>query len=70
MAIETIGAYGEGAWQFLLELGRRLKIVSQDSRATSFLFQRLSVAMQRGNAACVLGTVADSDSASDFFFSI
>jgi hypothetical protein len=26
-----------------------------------FLVQRLSVAVQRGNAACILGTVADED---------
>ena len=54
VAIETLGAYGDGAWQFLMDLGRRLKLVSQDTRAASFLFQRLSVALQRGNVACIV----------------
>jgi len=26
-----------------------------------FLMQRLNLAMQRGNAACILGTIADND---------
>ena len=57
IAIETFGAFGEEAAKFMSELGRRLTRTTQDSRSASFLFQRLSVTMQRGNAACVLGTI-------------
>jgi len=32
-----------------------------------FLMQRLSVAMQRGNAACILGTIADDDFSTECF---
>ena len=32
-----------------------------------FLLPRLSVAVQRGNAGCVLGTIAEDGSVSDFF---
>jgi len=32
-----------------------------------FLMQRLSEAMQRGNAACILGTIADDDFSTEFF---
>ena len=32
-----------------------------DQRAGSFLKQRISMALQIGNAACVLGTVSDRD---------
>jgi len=45
---------GQGV--FLEEFGRRIKVVTRDSRSMSFLCQRLSVAVQKGNAACVLGT--------------
>ena len=38
---------------------------TQDSRSASFLFQRLSVTMQTGNAACVLGFIFRQ-----FFFDI
>jgi len=34
------------------ELGRRITAVTDDPRETGFLFQRLSVALQRGNAVC------------------
>ena len=44
------------ASSFLQELGRRIQAVTKDSRTMTFLWQRLSVAVQKGNAACVLGT--------------
>ena len=59
-------AVGRDSWMFLDDLGRRLVRITQDSRAAIFLLQRISSAVQRGNAACVLGTVADFYS--DSFF--
>jgi hypothetical protein len=38
-------------------LGRRTAEVSGDPRSTAFLKQRLALAVQRGNAASVLGTM-------------
>lgn len=67
IAIETLGAFGNNAIEFICELGQRLQIVSKDTRAKMFLLQRLSVAVQRGNAACVLGTLADNDCSAEFF---
>ena len=43
--------------ELVTEIGRRIAEVSHDSRSTSFLRQRISVAIQRGNAACVNGTL-------------
>ena len=62
VAIETFGALGETAIDFLRDLGRRIAKVTGERRATEFLLQRISCAIQRGNAACVLGTAADNDS--------
>jgi len=31
------------------EIGRRITTITEDSRETTFLFQRLSMALQRGN---------------------
>jgi hypothetical protein len=62
IAVETLGALGDDASDFLHQLGRRIANVTGERRATEFLLQRLSVAIQRGNAASVLGTV---DSATD-----
>jgi hypothetical protein len=57
IAIETLGAFGEEAEHFIRELGRRITTATGERRATEFLWQRLSVAVQRGNAISVLGTV-------------
>ena len=39
------------------EIDRRLSEVSGESRSTQFLRQRIGIALQRGNAAPVLGTI-------------
>ena len=56
-AIETSGVWGSSALNLVAELGRRLAEVTHEPRSTMFLRQRLSVAVQRGNAYCVLGTL-------------
>jgi len=61
VAIETLGAFGEVAQSFIHELGRPITEVTGERRATEFLWQRSSVATQRGNASCVLGTVDCTD---------
>ena len=50
IALETLGPLGTKSYTFLRELGRRLTIVTEDPRETSFLFQRISIAVQRFNA--------------------
>ena len=55
VAIETSGAFGPSTMAFLKELGRRISRATGEPRSTQFLLQRLSAAVQRGNAAAVLG---------------
>lgn len=55
IAIETTGAIGPQSRVFLHELGRRVALETGEARSRSFLLQRLSVAVQRGNAAAVMG---------------
>jgi len=43
---------------FLSDLGRRITQSTDDHRESSFLFQRLSMLIQRYNAVAVLGTLA------------
>ena len=45
------------ATEFLKELGHRLRQVSGEANSYAYLTQRLSVAVQRGNAASVLWTM-------------
>ena len=59
VAIETSGVFGPETMEFLRELGRRLQPVSADHNSFIYLIQRLSVAVQRGNAASVLGSAGN-----------
>jgi hypothetical protein len=56
VAIETLGPINEEGESFLSKLGRRLSAVSGDPRETAFLFQRLSVIVQRCNAVSFAGS--------------
>ena len=55
LAFESMGPIGSKAIIFLKELGRRLTLATDNPLETAHLFQRLSVALQRFNAVCVLG---------------
>ena len=56
VACETMGPLNSKALSFLALLGRRISAVSGDSRESSFLFQRISVAVQRFNCVCFRGS--------------
>ena len=56
LACEVTGVWCQEAVEIFQELGRRILEVTGDKRETSFLFQRLSIALQKGNAACMLGS--------------
>ena len=58
IAIETVGCMGPRTLKFLKDLGRRLERVTDSALSYVYLVQRLSVALQWGNAASVLGTIA------------
>jgi len=49
------------AVELVQEIGRRITLVTEDSRETVFLFQRLSIALQRGNAVSFLSTFTATD---------
>jgi len=47
--IETAGTWHHQAVELVQEQGRRATIITGDSRETTYLFQQLSVALQKGN---------------------
>jgi hypothetical protein len=64
VAFETFGPINAKGADFLRDLGRRLSAITGDKRETSFLFQRLSICIQRFNSICFQGSFshpADSD---------
>jgi len=58
IAAETMGAINSEGTEFLDDLGRRITQVTDDNREKAFLYQRLSMLIQRYNAVAVLGTFA------------
>jgi len=64
ISFETLGPINSSGHSFICELGRRIAAISGDSRATTFLYQRLSITVQRFNAVAFRGCfyTADLDS--------
>ena len=57
VGFETFGPLGDQASKLVTEIGKRLTEVTGEKRATSYLKQRISMAIQRGNRASVLATI-------------
>ncbi|XP_072930332.1 uncharacterized protein [Epargyreus clarus] len=67
-AVETLGPWGPEARQFFKEMSSRLVDVSGDPRAGAYFGQRISLAIQRGNAASILGTLPGGSALDSLFY--
>ena len=56
VGMETLGRICEGAHEFIEEIGHKTTDITSDPRETQFMFQRLSVAVQRFGAVCLSET--------------
>ena len=57
VAIETLGVIGPKSLSFIRDLGHRIQQRSGEVKSLTYLLQRLSVAVQRGNAISVMGSI-------------
>jgi hypothetical protein len=57
VAIETSGVWGTEGLRFVKEIGRRIARITEEARSTQYLIQRISLTVQRGNVAAILGTL-------------
>ena len=57
VATETLGAMGKRSLAFVRELGHRVMQCTGEVKARTYLLQHLSIALQRGNAVSVMGSV-------------
>jgi len=55
VAVETLGPWNDEGLALIAEIGRRTSMITADPREDLFLFQRISVAVQRRNAASFTG---------------
>ena len=59
VALETHGPFCKAALDIFVDLGRRIAERTGDPREGAFLFQRVSLAIQRGNAAALHGSFGE-----------
>lgn len=59
-AMETLGAWGPDARRLTKAIGQRITERTGELRATFFLKQRLSLAVQRGNASSIISCIPSS----------
>ena len=67
-ALEVQGFLGESSVVIITRLCKLLCRSHDNQRAGSFLKQRISMALQIGNAACGLGTVSDRDAFEEIYY--
>ena len=68
IAIETFGAWGTEGLNFIKNIGQKIKVISGNKRSTFFLFQSISMAVQRGNASSILGTVKPGKKLDEIYY--
>lgn len=68
ICVETLGTFGEDGLKLVSRIGELMRNVTGEKRSTSFLIQRISVAVQRGNAAAILGTVPSECSLDEIYY--
>jgi hypothetical protein len=60
LAFESLGPWCKEAIDFINVIGNRLIAESGDLKSKKILFERIFLAIQRGNAASIRGTFPDS----------
>ena len=57
IAVETYGSWGPESLKFIKEVGKKIQENTGEKRATAYLIRSISMSIQRGNAASIMGTV-------------
>ena len=68
MGVETFGAWGPQGATLIKTLGKMIQEKTKEKRSTFFLFQSISMAVQRGNAASVLGTARPGEKLDEIYY--
>ena len=70
IAVETFGTWESWVHKFITNIGRTISGSTKNPRLTSFIFQAISMAVQRGNLQCVQGAYGESafEDLDEFFY--
>ena len=67
VGIETLGSWGTNGHKLVKEIGKKVMEATGERQSSTYLFQAISIAIQRGNSSCVLGTVPQSEGLEEIF---
>ncbi|CAG9814103.1 unnamed protein product [Phaedon cochleariae] len=68
LGFETFGPWGPSAKEIISTIGHLIYSRSSEARSTEYLRQRISIEIQRGNAACILNTIPSSKGLEEIFY--
>ena len=68
IAVETFGGWGPEGTAVIKSLGKMIQNKTGEKQSTFFLFQAISLAVQRGNAASVLGTARTGENLDEIYY--
>lgn len=68
VGIETYGAYGPQGLKLVKQIGKKIQEATCEKLATFYLFQSISMAIQRGNASCITTCVKECSSGLEGLF--
>ena len=55
VGVEIYGAYSPQGIKLVKQIGKKIQDATGEKLSTFFLFQSISMAIQQGNAVCVMG---------------
>ena len=67
VGLETYGSWGPEGHKLLKAIGKKVMEVTGEKRSTFYLSQNISIALMRGNASCVIGTMPQSEGWEEIF---
>ena len=60
IAVETPGNWGLVGHKFIQDIGKKILEITKDPKSTSYIFQAMIIAIQKGNVQCVQNTYGES----------
>ena len=68
IATETLGSWGPLGLKFVREIGGRIAESTGEKRSRYYLFQAISMAIQRGNVSSILGTAQNGKKLEEIYY--
>ena len=68
LGFETMGSWSAEAKEFFTTMGKKLEKISGDPRSKIFFYQRISLAIQKNNAASIMGSIPEGCKMDEIFY--